>query len=111
MTEGEKNSRSHPIIRPTGHAGSQGPPPPLPTPRQIKAWDRRNESVVFVLEGHKDTVTGMAVSPNGASLLTNSMDNSLIQVSCEPKTTVRMAKRMETAQAKNAIRAPIRHCH
>mmetsp|Transcript_2709 Transcript_2709/g.5805 ORF Transcript_2709/g.5805 Transcript_2709/m.5805 type:complete len:337 (-) Transcript_2709:1033-2043(-) len=51
---------------------------------EIKAWDRRNESVVFVLEGHKDTITGMAVSPNGASLLTNSMDKSLIQWDVRP---------------------------
>ena len=53
---------------------------------EIKAWDRRNESVVFVLEGHKDTITGMAVSPNGASLLTNSMDKSLVSVrACSPR--------------------------
>lgn len=44
----------------------------------VRAWDRRNEDVVFTLEGHKDTVTGMSLSPDGASLLTNSMDKSLI---------------------------------
>ena len=29
------------------------------------------------LKGHNDTVTGMAVSPDGTHLLTNAMDNTL----------------------------------
>lgn len=73
----------------------------------VKAWDRRTEAIVFTMEGHTgtsarhplrsppntrerspcdagsvcvcaDTVTGMSLSPDGSSLLTNSMDKSLI---------------------------------
>ena len=44
----------------------------------VRAWDRRREEIVYSLEGHTDTVTGMSLSPDGAFLLTNSMDKSLI---------------------------------
>mmetsp|Transcript_11351 Transcript_11351/g.33653 ORF Transcript_11351/g.33653 Transcript_11351/m.33653 type:complete len:373 (-) Transcript_11351:69-1187(-) len=35
------------------------------------------ESVVFRLEGHMDTITGLRLSPDDSHLLTNSMDNTV----------------------------------
>lgn len=43
----------------------------------VKVWDLRKGEVVLSLPGHADTVTGMSVSPDGAYLLTNSMDCTL----------------------------------
>ena len=43
----------------------------------VKVWDLRKEEVAMSLKGHNDTVTGMAVSPDGTHLLTNAMDNTL----------------------------------
>lgn len=43
----------------------------------VHAWDLRQDEVVMTLTGHNDTITGMRVSPDGAHLLTNSMDNTL----------------------------------
>jgi len=44
---------------------------------EIKCWDVRTNKVVFGLEGHQDTVTGIKLSPNGNFLVSNSMDNTL----------------------------------
>lgn len=44
---------------------------------QIKLWDLRKEDVEYVLYGHTDTITGMALSPEGSYLLSNSMDQSV----------------------------------
>ncbi|EFA09115.1 U5 small nuclear ribonucleoprotein 40 kDa protein [Tribolium castaneum] len=43
----------------------------------IKVWDIRNHEIIYTLKGHTDTVTGLALSPDGSYLLSNSMDNSL----------------------------------
>lgn len=43
----------------------------------IESWDLRRGAVAARLRGHADTVTGLALSPDGASLLSNSMDGSL----------------------------------
>eukprot|EP00746_Dinoflagellata_sp_MGD_P149408 gnl/MRDRNA2_/MRDRNA2_81441_c0_seq1.p1 gnl/MRDRNA2_/MRDRNA2_81441_c0~~gnl/MRDRNA2_/MRDRNA2_81441_c0_seq1.p1 ORF type:complete len:315 (+),score=1.39 gnl/MRDRNA2_/MRDRNA2_81441_c0_seq1:51-947(+) len=43
----------------------------------IKVCDLRNKQVVFTLDGHADTITGLRVSPNGAYMLSNAMDNCL----------------------------------
>jgi Prp8 binding protein len=43
----------------------------------IDAWDLRRQAVALRLTGHTGTVTGLALSPDGASLLSNSMDGSL----------------------------------
>lgn len=43
----------------------------------IDAWDLRRQAVSLRLQGHTDTVTGLALSPDGCSLLSNSMDGSL----------------------------------
>ena len=46
---------------------------------QIRMWDLRRPvlEAATTLKGHKDTVTGLSVSPDGNTLLSNSMDNSL----------------------------------
>ena len=43
----------------------------------VKVWDLRKEEVSMTLKGHNDTITGMALSPDGTHLLTNAMDNTL----------------------------------
>lgn len=39
-------------------------------------WDIRKKAVAYTLSGHLDTITGIALSPDGSSLLSNSMDNT-----------------------------------
>jgi len=43
----------------------------------IKVWDMRKNEVLYRLRGHIDTVSGIALSPDGSYLLSNSMDNTL----------------------------------
>jgi len=43
----------------------------------IQVWDLRKLEVVMKLEGHTDTITGMALSPSGSHLLSNCMDSTL----------------------------------
>eukprot|EP00884_Botryococcus_braunii_P019166 jgi/Botrbrau1/5933/Bobra.0366s0107.1 len=43
----------------------------------IKAWDLRKSEPVLTLAGHSDSVTGLRLSPDGNSLLSNSMDNTI----------------------------------
>mmetsp|Transcript_15241 Transcript_15241/g.30355 ORF Transcript_15241/g.30355 Transcript_15241/m.30355 type:complete len:337 (-) Transcript_15241:42-1052(-) len=45
---------------------------------------RKAGAEVFALVGHRDTITGLAVSPDGKSLLTNSMDETLKQWDVQP---------------------------
>ena len=42
-----------------------------------QVWDLRKEAVCTTLRGHSDTVTGLALSPDGSHLLSNAMDNTL----------------------------------
>ncbi len=42
----------------------------------VQVWDMRRNEVVYTLNGHADTVTGLCLSPNGHYLLSNSMDNT-----------------------------------
>lgn len=42
-----------------------------------QAWDLRNGEVSLLLSGHNDTVTSLALSPDGSKILSNSMDNSV----------------------------------
>lgn len=44
---------------------------------QVTVWSTQSNSVVYRLSGHSDTVTGLAVSPDYTSLLSNSRDGSL----------------------------------
>ena len=43
----------------------------------IKVWDLRTNSILYLLKGHMDTVTGLKLSRDGSYLLSNSMDNTL----------------------------------
>lgn len=43
----------------------------------IKVWDVRKNSVLYTLDDHTDSITGLRLSPDGTHLLSNSMDNSL----------------------------------
>ena len=52
----------------------------------ISCWDLRKGAVVYALEGHDDTVTGLALSPSGNSLLSNAMDAALVAWDARPHT-------------------------
>lgn len=43
----------------------------------IKTYDIRTGGIVLKLEGHKDAVTGLSLSPCGGFLLSHSLDNTL----------------------------------
>lgn len=43
----------------------------------VKGWDLRKLDVSIQLSGHTDTISGLALSPDGAYLLSNAMDNTL----------------------------------
>lgn len=42
-----------------------------------QVWDLRKRSVVYTMRGHQDTVTSLSVSPDGQSILSNSMDSTV----------------------------------
>nr|CFW94225.1 Eka-G protein beta 3 protein [Euperipatoides kanangrensis] len=42
----------------------------------IKVWDLRKNDILYKMRGHIDTVTGLALSPDGSYLLSNAMDNT-----------------------------------
>jgi len=44
---------------------------------EINIWDVRKKAVLYRMRGHTDTVTGMALSPDGSYLLTTAMDNTV----------------------------------
>jgi len=50
----------------------------------VYCWDIRANKVVYKLQGHKDTITGISVSADGNFLLSNSMDNTLISWDVRP---------------------------
>ena len=55
----------------------------------VQQWDLRKGltapgNVLRTYSGHKDTITGISLSPDGASLLSNGMDNRLIQWDVRP---------------------------
>lgn len=43
----------------------------------IKVYDLRKNDVIFEMVGHFDSITGLALSPDGNFVLSNSMDNTL----------------------------------
>jgi len=43
----------------------------------LKVYDLRKNDILYTMAGHFDTVTGLALSPDGNYVLSNSMDNSL----------------------------------
>lgn len=42
----------------------------------LKVYDLRKNALLYTMAGHFDTVTGLALSPDGNYVLSNSMDNS-----------------------------------
>lgn len=42
----------------------------------LKVYDLRKNDILFTMQGHFDTVTGLSLSPDGSYVLSNSMDNS-----------------------------------
>ncbi|KAG5189907.1 WD40-repeat-containing domain protein [Tribonema minus] len=58
----------------------------------IRVWDLRREAQAFAMEGHRDTITGLALSPSGTSLLANSMDRTLCEWDVRPFATERCLK-------------------
>uniref|UniRef100_A0A8C2H7G8 Small nuclear ribonucleoprotein 40 (U5) n=1 Tax=Cyprinus carpio TaxID=7962 RepID=A0A8C2H7G8_CYPCA len=42
----------------------------------IKVWDLRQNKLIYSMQGHGDSVTGLSLSADGSYLLSNSMDNS-----------------------------------
>ncbi|CAH2043048.1 unnamed protein product, partial [Iphiclides podalirius] len=44
---------------------------------EVKVWDIRNNQISYKIKGHTDTITGLALSYDGAYLLSNSMDGTL----------------------------------
>lgn len=51
----------------------------------VTCWDIRSDNTsLYTLEGHEDTITSLRLSPDGGTLLTNSMDNSLRTWSAKP---------------------------
>lgn len=43
----------------------------------IKCYDLRTNRLLFSLIGHRDSVTGLSISPDGSYLLSNGMDSTL----------------------------------
>lgn len=43
----------------------------------IKVWDLRQNKLIYNMQGHGDSVTGLSLSSDGSYLLSNSMDNSV----------------------------------
>ena len=42
----------------------------------FQVWDLRKNDVLYQMNGHTDTVTGLRLSPDGSFLLSNAMDNT-----------------------------------
>lgn len=43
----------------------------------LKVWDLRKSGLAFEMKGHKDTPTGLALSPCGSYVASNAMDNTV----------------------------------
>ena len=77
----------------------------------VKGWDLRKDSELCLrLEGHEDTITGLAVSPSGTHVLTNAMDMTLRSwdvrpfVDAEDRRCVRVFSGHQHSQEKNLLR-------
>lgn len=65
---------------------------------EIKVWDVRQRKVIYSLIGHQDTITSLAVSPDGMTLLSNSMDNTVKLWNIQPfAPTNRLLRSLEGA--------------
>lgn len=75
----------------------------------IKVWDLRMKKVAYSLQGHTDTITSLAVSPDSQSLLSNSHDNTVRTWDVRPFAPtdrgIRVLDGAQTGLEKNLIRA------
>lgn len=75
----------------------------------IKVWDMRKKAVAYTLEGHTDTITSLAVSPDSQTLLSNSHDSTVRTWDIRPfaptNRHVRTFDGAPTGIEKNLIRA------
>ena len=67
----------------------------------LRAWDLRTGQLSLTLEGHGDTVTGCALSPDGSFLLSNAMDNTLRVWDVRPFAPTQRCVKVLTAHAHN----------
>ncbi|CAB3401077.1 unnamed protein product [Caenorhabditis bovis] len=51
---------------------------------EIKGWDMRRDDIALSLQGHRDTITSIALSPNGNFIISNAMDCSVKQWDIRP---------------------------
>ncbi|KAL7422589.1 hypothetical protein Q5752_003237 [Cryptotrichosporon argae] len=51
---------------------------------EVKVWDLRTNKILYTLHGHTDTITSLALSPNGHYLATYSLDSALIIYDVRP---------------------------
>lgn len=42
----------------------------------VQVWDLRQNKLIYNMQGHGDSVTGLSLSSEGSYLLSNSMDNT-----------------------------------
>lgn len=75
----------------------------------IKVYDKRTMSVTYKLIGHGDTVTGLALSPDGTTLASNAMDSAIrlwdVRPYCKtPTRMLRLLKGHEHSFEKTLIR-------
>ena len=62
---------NHTTISPPPH-NHNTTPPSLPH----KIWDLRRGELAYVMRGHRDSITGLSLSPDGSYVLSTSMDNT-----------------------------------
>ena len=70
--------------------------------------DNPNKSTTLVLKGHTDTVTGLAVSPDGTKLLSNGMDNALFEWDISPFSPSDRCVKVLTGHTHNAEKRLLR---
>ena len=64
----------------------------------VKVWDTRKMAVLYEMNGHADTVTGLKLSPDGTHVLSNGMDNTVRMWDVRPYAKQRLAKTFVGAQ-------------
>ncbi|CAA91460.1 U5 small nuclear ribonucleoprotein 40 kDa protein [Caenorhabditis elegans] len=50
----------------------------------LKVWDMRRDEITYTLTGHRDTITGISLSPSGKFIISNSMDCTVRQWDIRP---------------------------
>uniref|UniRef100_A0A8R1DEA0 WD_REPEATS_REGION domain-containing protein n=1 Tax=Caenorhabditis japonica TaxID=281687 RepID=A0A8R1DEA0_CAEJA len=50
----------------------------------LKVWDMRRDEITYTLTGHRDTITGISLSPSGKFVISNAMDCTVRQWDIRP---------------------------